>query len=162
MFCKNCGKELAGNPEICLNCGARPMRGTSFCPGCGAPTTNMVEICTKCGARVKAGSASGTWQPLIAGILELVAGIPTLIIGIAFTAGIGIASKAVMTLPGWVSAFGAPLIICGLVAVVGGIFALCRKRWGVALAGAILSLFCALPLGIAAIVFVVLGKEQFS
>ena len=23
MFCKNCGKELAGSPEYCMNCGAR-------------------------------------------------------------------------------------------------------------------------------------------
>lgn len=35
-----------------MNCGARPMVGTSFCPGCGAPTTPLTEICMKCGARV--------------------------------------------------------------------------------------------------------------
>jgi TM2 domain-containing membrane protein YozV len=35
-----------------MNCGARPMAGTSFCPGCGAPTTPLTEICVKCGARV--------------------------------------------------------------------------------------------------------------
>jgi TM2 domain-containing membrane protein YozV len=35
-----------------MNCGAKPMAGTSFCPGCGAPTTPMTEICIKCGARV--------------------------------------------------------------------------------------------------------------
>ena len=52
MFCRNCGKELTGNPELCLNCGARPLAGSSFCPGCGAPTSPIAEICVKCGARL--------------------------------------------------------------------------------------------------------------
>ena len=52
MFCRNCGKELIGTPEICLGCGARPMAGTSFCHGCGASITPLTEICVKCGVRV--------------------------------------------------------------------------------------------------------------
>jgi len=162
MFCRNCGKGLTGNPEICIGCGAKPMSGTSFCPGCGTATTPLTEICTKCGARVKVERAGDTWQPLTVGILELVAGIPALIIGIFIAVGLGMVSRAFVMIPGWVSAIGAPLIVCGLVAIVGGIFALRKKRWAVALAGAILALFCALPLGIAAIVFVILGREQFT
>ena len=27
MFCRNCGKELIGTPEICPNCGARGNSG---------------------------------------------------------------------------------------------------------------------------------------
>jgi hypothetical protein len=164
MFCRNCGKELTGTPEICVNCGAKPMSGTSFCPGCGAPTTPLTEICTKCGARVKAEKVGGAWQPLTAGILELVAGIPALIMGILIAAGLGIASRAMVNIPVWVSAIGVPLVICGIVAIVGGIFALKKRRWGVALAGSILALLCwpfGTPLGIAAIVFVILGREQF-
>ena len=52
MFCRNCGKELVGTPEICLGCGARPLAGTSFCNGCGTPTTALTEICVKCGIRL--------------------------------------------------------------------------------------------------------------
>jgi hypothetical protein len=52
MFCRNCGKELTGTPEICLGCGARPLVGTSFCNACGAETNPMAEICLKCGARL--------------------------------------------------------------------------------------------------------------
>jgi len=138
------------------------MNGTSFCPWCGAPTTPLTEICTKCGAGVKAVKAGGAWQPLTAGILELVAGIPALTIGIIIAAGLGMMSRAIVAVPGWVSAIGVPLIICGIVAIVGGIFALLKRRWGVVLAGAILSLFCSLPLGIAAIVFAILSREQFT
>ncbi|MGQ9546453.1 MAG: DUF4389 domain-containing protein [Dehalococcoidia bacterium] len=52
MFCRNCGKELIGTPEICPDCGAKPFRGTAFCPNCSASVTPLTEICIKCGARV--------------------------------------------------------------------------------------------------------------
>jgi len=52
MFCRNCGKELTGTPEICLGCGAKPLIGSSFCQACGAETNPLAEICIKCGARL--------------------------------------------------------------------------------------------------------------
>jgi len=59
MFCRNCGKELVGTPEICMGCGAKPLAGNSFCQACGAETNSLAEICTKCGARlVKAEEVS--------------------------------------------------------------------------------------------------------
>jgi hypothetical protein len=52
------------------------------------------------------------------------------------------------------------LLAFGIVALVGGINALKRKRWGLALAGSILSL----PgvMAILAIIFVSLGKKEFD
>jgi TM2 domain-containing membrane protein YozV len=52
MFCRNCGKELTGAPEICLGCGARPLSGNSYCNACGAETNAMAEICVTCGVRL--------------------------------------------------------------------------------------------------------------
>ncbi len=52
MFCRNCGKELVGTPEICIGCGAKPLVGSSFCHACGAATDALAEICIKCGARL--------------------------------------------------------------------------------------------------------------
>ena len=52
MFCRNCGKELIGTPEICVGCGAKPLAGNSFCQACSAPTDPLAEICIKCGARL--------------------------------------------------------------------------------------------------------------
>jgi len=167
VFCRNCGKGLIGSPEICPNCGAKLMSGTSFCPNCGAPTTELTEICPKCGARV-AGKvvekADGAWMPLTAGILDLVAGVPALIIGILVAAGLGAI--------GWLSgiagvgvimaAIGVPLIIFAIIAIVGGVFALRKRIWGLALAGSIFALFCAWILGIPAIVFTVMGKKHFK
>jgi len=56
---------------------------------------------------------------------------------------------------------GVPLLVLGIIAVVGGISALRRKSFGLSLAGAI----CALPsniLGILAVIFVTLGKREFG
>jgi len=143
------------------------MSDTSFCPNCGAPTTKLTEICPKCGARVagkvveKAGSA---WMPLTAGILDLVAGVPALIIGILVTAGLGafgwlsgIAGVGVI-----MAAIGVLLIIFAIIAIVGGVFALRKRIWGLALAGSIFALFCAWIFGIPAIVFTVMGKKHFK
>jgi len=178
MFCRNCGKELTGSPEICPNCGAKPMKGTSFCPNCGAPTTELTEICPKCGARVAGkvvAKAGGTWMPLTAGILDLVAGIPALIIGIALAAGLGALGGLIGGLggiPGVGVIMGAivvPLIIFAIIAIVGGVFAIRRRTWWLALVGSISAFLAGLPLilpaiflGIPAIVFTILGKKHFT
>ena len=55
---------------------------------------------------------------------------------------------------------GGLLLVLGIVAIAGGVSAIRRKSFGLALAGAI----CALPsviLGILAIIFVCLGKREF-
>jgi hypothetical protein len=57
MFCRNCGKELVGTPEICLGCGAKPLAGSNFCQACGAEINPLAEICTKCGARLAQAEA---------------------------------------------------------------------------------------------------------
>jgi len=56
MFCKNCGKELIGAPEICIGCGAKPSVGNSFCQACGAATDPLAEMCMKCGTRLAKGA----------------------------------------------------------------------------------------------------------
>jgi len=101
-----------------------------------------------------------TWKPTTAGILCIIAG------AIAMIAGIVIAVVGSIGwffgIP-WVSAIGAPSIILGIIAIVGGSYALKRRLWGLALAGSI----CALVgpwaiLGILAIIFVSLGKGEFE
>ena len=167
MFCRNCGKELTGSPEICPNCGAKPMSGTSFCPNCGAPTTKLTEICPKCGARVAGkvvAKAGGDWMPLTAGILDLVAGVPALIIGILVAAGLGALGRlsGIAGVGVIMAAIGVPLIIFAIIAIVGGVFALRKRIWGLALAGSIFALFCAWIFAIPAIVFTVMGKKHFK
>jgi TM2 domain-containing membrane protein YozV len=58
MYCRNCGKELVGTPDICMSCGARPLSATAYCPACGATTNAMAVICVKCGAGLEAKSTT--------------------------------------------------------------------------------------------------------
>lgn len=102
-----------------------------------------------------------TWKPTTAGILAIIAGAVELILGTlgatgtAFFGGIfGI---------GWLSAIFAPLIVFGILAIVGGICALARKVWGLALVGSIFALIGPWFLfGLLAIIFVSLGKGEFT
>ncbi len=48
-----------------------------------------------------------------------------------------------------------------IAAVIGGVFALRRKRWGLALAGAIGTLLTSPPLGIVALILLLSGRNEF-
>jgi len=64
-------------------------------------------------------------------------------------------------IPTWLFIVGVPLLVLGIVAIVGGVSAIRRKSFGLSLAGAI----CALPshiLGILAVIFVSLSKKEFE
>ena len=82
MFCRNCGKELIGTPEICVGCGAKPLVGSSFCQACGTETNALAEICIKCGARLgKAEAVDISSKSRLATTLLCI--LPAWIVGIA-------------------------------------------------------------------------------
>ena len=102
-----------------------------------------------------------TWKPTVAGILAIIAGALQVIFGTIFATGVGFWAGIVGM--GWLSAIFAPLIVFGIIAIVGGIYALRRKVWGLALAGSICALLGPWAiLGILAIIFVSLGKGEFE
>jgi len=112
-----------------------------------------------------------TWKPTTAGILTIVAGALNLIAGIT-VAALGAACLGPMTgymgmmgMTGWwFGAIGIPLIVIGIVSIVGGSFALRRRIWGLALAGAICALFPppVIALGILSIIFIALSQKEFA
>ncbi len=57
---------------------------------------------------------------------------------------------------------GIPLIVLGALAMVGGIYALQRKMWGLVLAGSISATLFSPIMGIAAITFTALSRRQFQ
>jgi hypothetical protein len=69
-----------------------------------------------------------------------------------------------IVIPIWTFIVAAALLVLGIIAIVGGISAMMRKRFGLSLAGAI----CALPspffviLGVLAVIFVAMGKREFG
>jgi hypothetical protein len=102
-----------------------------------------------------------TWKPTTAGILCIIGGVINVIWGLVFAVLGGMAFAWIGM--GWLGAIGVPAIILGIIAIVGGSYALKRRIWGLALAGAI----CAIVgpaglLGILAIIFVSMGKGEFE
>jgi len=108
-------------------------------------------------------TAKKTWLPTVAGILSIVAGAIEVLGGMTI-GGIGALLTTFIRMPGLGAFIGFPLMALGIVAVIGGICSIRRKVWGLALAGAICSLF--LPhitvLGIVAIVFIAISKREFK
>ena len=82
-----------------------------------------------------------TWKPIAAGILCIIAGavfvVPGIVLSIAFFPYM------------WLGAF---VIIPGIMPIVGGIYALRRRRWRLALTGSILTLLGSVILGIYGII----------
>ena len=113
-----------------------------------------------------------TWKPTVAGILDIVAGALSLV-GITFAfvgtlmlaamggadLPMGIPANLILVVVVMVAIF---VIFADILAIVGGTYALRRKKWGLALAGSIAAFFGSSPLGIAAIVLTALSKNEFE
>jgi hypothetical protein len=114
-------------------------------------------------------------MPVTAGILSIVAGVMGLI-AIVFLITFGaifgaeIAREVLKSVGFWqsgvpltiIGAIAVPLIIINAIAILGGIYALQRRGWGLSLAGAICAILPAQVLGIIAVVFVAMSKKEFE
>ena len=151
------------------------MDSTNFCPECGTATTPLTETCNNCGAQVAEAITRRTWMPRAAGVLTIIIGAVGVIEWVA-VAVLGILAWGWLGMTDFdglgiiITAVVAIMIIIGVVDIIGGVFALKRRRWGLALAGSIcaffsfffIPVFLNVPLAIAAIVLVIMAKGEFS
>jgi len=110
-----------------------------------------------------------TWKSTVAGILDIISGATGFLVGLVLVI-VGlvwgyftIAGPKGLFIPPmifWI--VGSVSIIFGVIAVVGGVYALQRKVWVLALAGSIFAFSCCRPLGIATIVLTALSKHEFE
>ena len=178
MFCMNCGRELEGNPETCLRCGARPLAGGNFCPECGAHITPETEICSRCGTKVgeKVRTGGSTAALTTGGILSMVCGalgVFSGIFNILVAQGVvtvegdeGTLEPGVDFAAGTTLAIGFAFLVTGIFAIIGGSFAVRKKRFGLAMAGAVCSVASSFAVclglpGIVAVVLVAISKNKF-
>lgn len=108
-----------------------------------------------------------TSMPTVAGILGIVAGAFGLLRSsflfmlpymMFYPAIVGVHKVT----PALIMAVASGGILAAILAIVGGAYTLRRKIWGLGLAGSIAAVFCSVPLGIAAIVFVSLSQNEFE
>ncbi len=119
-----------------------------------------------------------TWKPIAGGICSIVGGSLSLMgaammgmivmFGYAGIAGMwGMWGHEPHMMPwgaGLMALWWLPGLIFGVVAIVGGVFALKRRYWGWSLAGAICATLTPMSfiLGVPAIVFIALSRDEFQ
>ena len=106
-----------------------------------------------------------TRRPTVAGILDIVMGSLILIILSIFAIGpmiIEPIQEGIFPFNLSLSYIVVPAIIIASLAIIGGIFAVQRKKWGWALAGSIAAAISPIPLGIAAIILLAVSKNEFK
>lgn len=120
-----------------------------------------------------------TWKPLTAGILNVISGAFFLIAGISVISLLGtpmstavaryylysVGSNASVTpsvvIP-IISIMAAIPIVLGIVSLSGGICAIRKRVWGMALAGSVCTFISLLFLGIPVIILTALSKKEFA
>jgi hypothetical protein len=103
-----------------------------------------------------------TWKPTVAGILSIITGAISVLVGAGAIARGEFIGRIMWH---WrLEVVGVIALALGIVAILGGIYAIRRQVWGLALAGAICALFPphVSVLGILALVFVALSKSEFT
>jgi len=120
-----------------------------------------------------------TWKPTTAGILTIISGALTILGSIGLILGMMFFIPVAQSFgPSPMPEFGAwmipnilstvliggvvYLIIVGIIPIIGGIYALRRRAWGLALAGSILAIFGSSIIGILATIFTAVSKEEFE
>ncbi|MFC1894009.1 hypothetical protein ACFLYR_08360 [Chloroflexota bacterium] len=120
-----------------------------------------------------------TWKPIVAGILNIVGGALRILGSIAVLIGIMffipvatsadpglVPDMAPWMIPGVLSSIWIIgvvfLLVVGIIPLIGGIYALQRKKWGLALAGSIVAMFGSSVMGILATIFIVMAKDEFE
>jgi hypothetical protein len=108
------------------------------------------------------------WKSITSGIMAIVAGV----FGFIRIIRIAIDSRGIdiivhgtsVSIPVVASSLPIKVVLAILVvvAIVGGIFSLRGKIWGLAFAGSIAAVFLAWPLGVAALVMIALNRQEFN
>jgi uncharacterized membrane protein YozB (DUF420 family) len=112
-----------------------------------------------------------TWKPTVAGILDIVVGsggiilVVLLIVGIMITGGAfdipGI--EAIPDFVPWLLTLIAVIAAAfNALILIGGIYAIQRKKWGLALASSIAAFIVSNVIGVCAIIFTALSKDEFE
>ena len=111
-----------------------------------------------------------TWKPITAGIINIVAGVIAAIGFVALLIGGFVTSNPAVfrgnippvNVPAICFGLSVPSLIIGVLAILGGVYALQRKRWGLALTGSIVVIFSSFILGVVATVFLAISKKEFD
>jgi len=162
--------------------GGEPTPIVRNCISCGRAIDFNANVCPYCGYDYRAAvmgppPVRRTGSPVAGGIMIAIAGILALANAVSFlTYSVTDLENTGVTLPsgttwdqilGILRACGAIEIILGIVAIVGGIFAIQRKHFGLAVAGGLFGMFgiglgFGAILGLIGLILVAVSRKQFQ
>lgn len=150
-----------------------------MCVQCGKSIAMDANVCPYCGHDFRAQAAppvKKTVIPVVGGVMIFLAGIMGLAMGGILIAidvdqlsdyGVDVAGITDM-LEDILTVCGAIWMIIGLIAVLGGIFGLLRKHWGLAILGGVMGLFVIGPwalgslFALVGLILVAVSKKEFE
>ena len=132
-----------------------------LCPGCGKELTGNMTSCSNCGAkRTEDQPAKKTWLSTTAGVLDMIDGCISLLVVVGLIVAIVFVADEPHTL-----AILVPIAVLfavkTILSIVGGICALQRRVWGMAIIGAIAACVPLSIMGIAALILTALSRDEF-
>ena len=138
-------------------------QSTRNCVSCGRAFSWDANVCPYCGHDYRVAMMGPQQQkkesamPVIGGVLVLIVGIFYLIAGGVIAAG----SSFLMGFGGGFGvACGAIILVLGIVALLGGIFAIQRKNFALALIGGIFTVPSIL--GLVGLILIAVSKDEFK
>jgi hypothetical protein len=164
------------------------------CPSCRHAVPPGANVCPNCGYRLRpeqikaaaqarpiprsvAPASPGSSKSLIGGVLLMISGLIGIIYGLVFVSlsstvidvlGGTYGEDVLKMLEGVLVACGVIWFIVGLIALIGGVFAIRRRRWGIAVVGGVFGLLTLGPwligsiLGLIGLILVAISKDEFS
>lgn len=113
-----------------------------------------------------------TSMPVVAGILDILSGVLSLLTFVALLIGSIAVGLNLVHIYIWDPGAGIALSVliiltvlslaAGILGLVGGVYALQSKKWGLAIAGSICALSPTFILGLAAIILTALSRDEFE
>jgi DNA-directed RNA polymerase subunit RPC12/RpoP len=141
--------------------------GSRSCVSCGRPISFDANVCPYCGHDYRVVMAGAPAQkkesamPLAGGILILIGSIIYFAVGGLAVAGGTIASSIDLEEgSAWAIGCGAVIVVLGVVSVLGGIFAIGRKNFALAIIGGVLTI--PTILGLIGLILVAVSKDEFT
>ncbi|MEM0344062.1 MAG: zinc ribbon domain-containing protein [Thermoplasmata archaeon] len=155
--------------------------GTRRCVSCGREIAIDANVCQYCGHDYRAqaappGPKEKSVLSLVGGILILLAGLMGLAMGAMMLAinvedleqyGVDVAGLTDM-IEGILTACGVIWAILGIIALIGGVFGVMRKHWGLAVLGGVIGLLVIGPYFLGSIfsliglILVIVAKKDFE
>lgn len=155
-YCSRCGKKIRADSRRCQFCGMEPWASPS------SASEQYISSSEDFWA-TEVRRAEQTSGPTIGGIFSILAGVTAVGQGLFYLAG-----AAFITLggTGFLCLCGGLDVLFGLIAVLGGICALKRESFTMAIIGAVLGmlglgLLIGFLFGLLALIFIAVSKEEF-